>query len=110
MPEKFPIKNVNAEEVFTLVSDENFIILDLRTPMEYNASRINGAINIDYYSEDFIDELSKLEKDKPYLVYCRTGSRTNHAMQVFISMGFQDITHLYRGIVDWANHGYSISY
>lgn len=55
------------------LNDLDFITIDIRTPEEYSVGHIKGAINIDFYSDNFINELDSLNKDKKYLVYCRSG-------------------------------------
>ena len=54
------------------------------------------------------DELNKLDKSQKYFVYCRSGNRTGQSMRQFESLGFKDIVHLQRGIVDWLGSGYKM--
>lgn len=103
-----PINNVSADAAQTYLKSGNYTILDIRTPMEYNSGRIEGAINIDFYQRSFMDDLSKLDKDQPYFVYCRSGNRTGQSMKIFQSLGFKEIVHLERGIVDWLASGYKL--
>ena len=62
---KIPFKN-------KVLSDYN-VIIDVRTPLEYNSGHIKDAKNIDLYSDDFNTEFDKLDKSKPVYVYCRSG-------------------------------------
>lgn len=103
-----PVKNVSADEAQLILKNKDIVILDIRTPMEYKTSRIEGAINIDFYQASFINNLKKLDKNKSYFVYCRSGNRTGQSMRVFTSLGFKDIVHLQRGIVDWTASGYKM--
>ena len=62
--------------------DPDFVLLDVRTPKEFDAERIEGAVLVDYLSPAFRDEMAKLDREKTFLVYCRTGNRTNGALKV----------------------------
>ena len=101
------IIDVDAKEAYELIySHKNdLIILDIRTESEYIDGHINGAINIDFYSKDFREKLSKLDREKTYLLYCRTGNRTSKAISDFRELGFKKIYHLYNGISEWYNKG-----
>lgn len=101
-----PIKNVSADEAQQVIKQKDIVILDIRTPQEYNASRIKGAININFYDRNFANNLNKLDKNKTYFVYCRSGNRTGQSMRLFDQLGFKKIYHLQRGIVDWTRSGY----
>jgi rhodanese-related sulfurtransferase len=83
----------------------NFIILDLRTPAEFAEERIAGAVMIDFYAPTFRQELSRLDREKTYFVYCRTGNRSGQAMALFKQLAFQDVVHLATGIVGWKGAG-----
>jgi len=108
MNSQSPITHVSAQRAQEYLSTGKYMILDIRTPMEFNASRIEGAINIDFYAKDFVDQLKELDKDKAYFVYCRSGNRTGQSMRIFESLGFREIVHLQRGIVDWTASGYQM--
>lgn len=85
--------------------DADFIILDIRTPGEYQSGHIKGATMIDYYSKSFVDEIGRLDKEKSYLVYCRSGNRSAHSMDLFTKLQFQKIYHLSSGINSWISEG-----
>jgi phage shock protein E len=104
-----PIQNVSAVEAQKILQDKDIVILDIRTPREYDASHIKGAININFYDRSFADNLKKLDRNKKYFVYCRSGNRTGQSMRLFSSLGFKDVVHLYRGIIDWNANGYPMT-
>lgn len=81
------------------------IILDVRTPNEFSQGRIKGAVNIDFYAKDFTEQLDKLDKDEPYLVYCRSGRRSGVTTEAMVKLGFTDIRHLIGGIQAWNKAG-----
>ena len=105
-------KTVSPDEAYRLIQENrdnpNFVIIDIRTPQEYQAGHIDGAVNIDYYSPNFKEELNKLDKTKTYLIYCRTGHRSGLAMPIFKELGFQKVYELGGGITAWAAKGYPI--
>lgn len=86
-------------------ADPGFVLLDVRTPKEFHAERIAGAVIVDYNSPSFRDELAKLDRGKTYLVYCRTGNRSKGALQVMREQGFRNVLHLPGGIAKWKEAG-----
>ena len=83
-------------------SDENAIILDVRTPEEFETSRIPNSKNIDFYNpQNFMLEIEKLDKDNSYYVYCRTGVRSANSCQLMNELGFNKVYNLLGGIVEW---------
>ena len=78
-------------------------IIDIRTPREYQMGHIKGAININYYDPQFKDkiEAADLNKEKPILIYCRSGHRSGNALNIFKTLGFEKIVNLRSGINDW---------
>ena len=78
------------------------VILDVRTPDEFNTSRISNSINIDFYNPQvFMEEVQKLDKDVTYFVYCRTGVRSANSCLLMKELGFSKTYNLIGGIVDW---------
>ncbi len=104
------IKDVTAQEALTLIQENQdnpeFLIVDVRTPAEFTGGHIENAINIDFNSGDFENEVSKLDRNKKYLVYCRSGNRSSGALKVMKELGFMNVYHLYEGIIGWTNNGY----
>jgi rhodanese-related sulfurtransferase len=101
--------DVSAQEAYTLIqekmNDPDFKILDVRTPDEYNTGHLEGAINIDYNSDDFKEKLTTLDRSGEYLVYCRSGNRSSGAVKVMEELGFTMIYHMNGGIIDWNAEG-----
>jgi len=83
----------------------NFVLLDVRTPKEFEEERIQGAVEIDFLSKTFREEVARLDRGKTYLVYCRTGSRSNGALKVMKEEGFGKLYHLSGGITKWKEAG-----
>lgn len=89
-------------------SNPEFIVLDVRRPDEFEENRIENAINIDYTSNNFNDEISKLGRNRKYLVYCRSGRRSSNAVKIMMDMGFNDVRNMKGGITKWINKGLPI--
>jgi len=104
-PQTQIIEDVTLEEAFALIEDnrynQDFVIIDVRTPEEYASGRIEKAINLDYYSETFADELDKLDKDKTYLIYCRSANRSGKALDMMAELGFAEVYNMLGGMVRW---------
>jgi len=100
-------KTVSPEEFQKLISDKNTILVDVRTPEEVKEGKIPNAINIDFYSNTFEQEISKLDKNKTILVYCRSGRRSAGAAEVLAKKGYK-VINLEGGISNWQSHGLPI--
>jgi rhodanese-related sulfurtransferase len=86
----------------------DFVILDVRTADEFNSGHIAGAINIDYYSPEFKSNIGTLDKNKQYLIYCRTGIRGAAAARIMLDLGFKEVQNLAGGIEQWIQDGYPV--
>jgi rhodanese-related sulfurtransferase len=85
-----------------LDSDNNAVILDVRTEEECNDGIIPNAINIDIYKgQGFIYQIEALDKDKNYYVYCKAGSRSTQACAVMKQLGFENTFNLEGGFMQW---------
>ncbi len=77
------------------------IVLDVRTPGEFTEGHLENAVNIDWNSDNFDDGISKLDKTKPYFVYCLAGGRSTAAVEHMRSLGFENLIELEGGILKW---------
>jgi len=89
-------------------NDTDIFLLDIRTPGEYQAGHIRGSVLVDYYARDFVDRLSKLDRERTYLVYCRSGNRSGKSLSVFNRLGFRRVYHLKTGIRGWLTEKYPV--
>ena len=80
---------------------KGYTIIDVRTPEEFEEGHIEGALNINVKSEEFVSEIENLTKSDTLLVYCRSGRRSLYAAQVMVSFGFQKIYDLEGGFLNW---------
>ena len=85
-----------------LENDSDALILDVRTPDEFETFRIPNSVNIDFYNpEIFMQEISKLDKNISYYIYCRTGVRSSNSCHLMKELDFTKTYNLIGGIVDW---------
>ena len=103
------IKDITSQEAFTLIQDNqnnpDFVIIDVRTRQELTDGHIENVINIDFYSETFRDELNKLDKNKKYLIYCRSGNRSGKTVPIMVELNFREVYNMLGGIIQWEAEG-----
>ena len=81
-------------------TEENYVILDVRTQEEYDESHIPGAILIPDYEIAQRAQTILKDKDQLILVYCRSGRRSKLAAQELERLGYTNIKE-FGGIIDW---------
>lgn len=94
-------RNINAEEFAQLKEIENHVVLDVRSPQELIDGEVPGYLMINFFDASFKEEIAKLDQDKTYLVYCRSGNRSGQACALMSQMGFQNLCNLVGGIGAW---------
>ncbi len=101
------IRRVSAAQGLEIQSDPpaDLVVLDVRTPEEFQAGHLEGAIMIDFYEPDFADQLAELDPDVPYLLYCRSGNRSGQTVDIMRDLGFADVANVDGGIVAWTQAG-----
>lgn len=103
------LKTVPPLEAHTVIQENrdnpDFVIVDVRTPEEYADGHLENAINIDFYSPTFRDDINKLDKDKKYVIYCRSGNRSGQALTIMYDLGFEEVYNVLDGIVGWQSEG-----
>ncbi|MEY4289324.1 MAG: hypothetical protein RLZZ30_1412 [Bacteroidota bacterium] len=93
---------VSQAEFKKLMKDPTAQILDVRTANEVAQGKINGSMNIDYFSPTFVATASKkLDKTKPVLVYCAAGGRSASAAKDLKKAGFKKVYDLEGGYDAW---------
>ncbi|MEY2963209.1 MAG: hypothetical protein RL754_470 [Bacteroidota bacterium] len=101
-------KNVNADEFAQLVVEGKGLVLDVRTPGEYAQGHLKNSTLLNIYDENFAAEISKLDKDTPVYVYCRSGNRSGQAMRAMQQQGFKEVYNLQGGIGAWMGKGFEV--
>jgi len=92
------VKNILPDRVFELIDNPDYIVLDVRTPEEYEFGHIKGAVNIPV--DELRNRLSELPKDKKIIVYCGVGFRSYHGCLILKANGF-DCLNMSGGWTSW---------
>ncbi len=87
-----------------LTQNSQAVLLDLHTPQEFSQGHIARAINMDFYNASFTYQLSFLERNKTYFIYCHSGARSAVVLEMMRSENFTSVYNLKSGIVDWQAH------
>lgn len=106
----YEVNDISVEEVYQIISsNQDYIILDVRTPDEFKEGHIEGAILIPV--SELGGRLDELPKDKPIIVYCDgVGcSRSGRAAHILIDNGFEEVYDMIgKGIIEWEEKGYPV--
>jgi len=97
--------NISPKKAFELLSKDNVILLDTRSPEEYQESHIKNSKLIDLTNPSFMNDINKLDKNKTYILYCHTGGRSSYINQIMLNLGFQNVFNIEGGIMYWENQG-----
>lgn len=95
--------DIDPQTFDTWRQSPNVLVLDVRTPAEYAAGHIEGAVNVDYYSPDFEQQLNNLPKKDTVLVYCASGRRSSNSVEALKKAGFSYIGNLTGGYNNYSN-------
>jgi rhodanese-related sulfurtransferase len=99
---------MNAQQAQSLLTDPDLLILDVRTPQEFGEGHIKNARLIPVAElGGRIAEIAAW-KEKPVLVYCRSGGRSASAAQMLVGAGFKKINNLAGGIGAWSVAGFTV--
>lgn len=96
------IRNVNPSEFKGAIDSlQDEVIIDLRTPGEIQNGKIAGALEIDFYSDNFKPAIEALDRNKVYLVYCAGGVRSGETAGRMEELGFKQVYNLAGGFKGW---------
>ena len=103
------ISQIDATEVKKAIdTKENVILLDVRTPSEYAEGHIKESTLMPL--QTFQQNVTQLtDKTKKMYVYCRSGSRSAHAVALLQQLGFTNVGNMKGGILAWGAKGYPLS-
>jgi len=94
-------KNLYAEDFQEKLQEKtNAIIVDVRTPEEFQSGKIPQSINVNIMDRTFLTQVAALDKAKPYFIYCRSGARSGQACAMMSNQGFE-VYNLAGGIMGW---------
>jgi phage shock protein E len=101
------IETISAADASALLADApgGLVVLDVRTPEEFASGHLAGAVGLDFYAAAFADDLAALDREAPYLLYCRSGNRSGQAREMMRSLGFVEVHEIAGGINAWVEAG-----
>jgi len=97
------ISQLNTAEAVRLLNQDGAVAIDVREVAEYDSGHIKASKHMPLASlKDKVDELSKY-KDKPILLYCRSGNRSYQACKILKKAGFEKAHNLSGGVMGWGS-------
>ncbi|PNQ73767.1 rhodanese-like domain-containing protein [Hanstruepera neustonica] len=105
---KGEVKVVSVEEMQSLMELDDIQLVDVRTPGEYAEGYIENFQNIDFLSPTFDEDIAKLDKNKPVILYCKSGGRSASCAKKMVDAGFVKVYDLEGGISKWQHEGMEV--
>jgi rhodanese-related sulfurtransferase len=99
---------ITSEEMQSILQADNVQLIDVRSKEEYEKGFIAGAQNIDFFSPTFVEDINKLDKEKPVYLYCNSGGRSAKCAEKMLEEGFIKIYDLDGGFSKWKHEGLEI--
>jgi rhodanese-related sulfurtransferase len=82
--------------------EKQVVILDVRSAPEFREGHLAGAMNLNVMDTSFAERIQRLDKDKAYYVYCRSGGRSAQACSILAGNGFSRVYNLAGGVTGWS--------
>jgi phage shock protein E len=99
-------KNITVDDAAKMLkSDTNIVVLDVRTPTEFQQGHIKGATNINFQDKDFAKKVGALDKSKTYIIHCQAGGRSGEACEQIKTLDFKNMLHMNQGFGAWSKAG-----
>ena len=96
------------EQVINVISPNDFskmatnqLVVDVRTPKEYQEGHIENAKNINFYDDNFLGQFSGFNKEASVFIYCKSGGRSGKAAKKLAEYGFKKVYDLQGGYLNW---------
>lgn len=97
----FDGSHVEADAFAAAVAAPSVTVIDVRTPEEFAAGHIPGAVNLNVEGPDFAQQVAALDQEADYAVYCRSGNRSRAAIEYLTMAGVTHTVGLEGGIGAW---------
>jgi rhodanese-related sulfurtransferase len=94
-------EDLHVDEFKEKMKEPDTVVIDVRDESEMVEGYIDGYKLINMFSPDFIEQLENLDRNKTYLVYCRSGNRSAQTCSLMTRMGFDRVYNLNGGIMAW---------
>ena len=100
MTDKAAYQKISAEDAYEMMVSQEVVIVDVRTPEEYDGGHIPNAILVP--NESIGDDMPEAlpDKEATLLIYCRSGRRSKEASEKLLKLGYKSI-YEFGGIIDW---------
>lgn len=95
------ISVVDSNKFEQQMKESSSQIVDVRTPEEFEEGHITNAVNMNVTGDDFEKQIESLDKEKPVMVYCKSGGRSARAASILKDKGFKNVYDLDGGIIGW---------
>lgn len=93
---------IDARDVYKKIqAKEDFVLLDVRTSMEFSGGRIAGSINLPVDQVQDLVEKILPDKEKTVYVYCLSGSRSIAAVEIMRQLGYKNVFSVISGLMAW---------
>jgi len=92
-------KSIHINE-FLEENPVGIVLVDVRTPEEYNAGHLDNATNINLFDVDFEQKFATIDKEETIYVYCKVGGRSAKAQEKLLSLGYKNVINLEGGYDD----------
>ena len=97
--EEGPIIIVDAERFIEIQREyKGALLLDVRTPEEYSAGRLPGAVNLNFQEDEFLHKLHQLSTRQVYIIYCDDGKRSREVSEIMEQLYFKQVYVLKSGV------------
>ncbi|TVQ42128.1 MAG: rhodanese-like domain-containing protein [Saprospirales bacterium] len=101
--------HINVQQAKDLIENGKEVqILDVRTEGEWRSGIVQNSILINLYDQQFHQKVQELNKEKPVVIICRSGNRSNQAMRAMSQMGFKELYNVRGGVNSWGRAGYEL--
>ncbi|MFT4680103.1 MAG: phage shock protein E [Litorivivens sp.] len=98
--------NYSAQDItiaeFLTMDMSKYHLIDVRTPEEYKDGNVEGSININWHDDNFTKLMEELSKDKPTIIYCRSGGRSKSAMNKISGEHFPELYNVLGGYLEYS--------
>jgi rhodanese-related sulfurtransferase len=103
------ISEIDSETLHSRLSaDDDVQLVDIRTEAEVAQGVLPGAEHLPMHLIPL--RMQDLPRDRPVVLYCRSGARSYHACAYLMQQGHTNVINLRGGIIAWARHGFEIVY
>lgn len=103
----FGYKDVEPSQLKQLLTSQDVLLVDVRTPTESARSSIPGAYNIPLHLLPLRKQ--DLPGDRTIVFYCQSGNRSAQACAFLVGQGWRNVCNLRGGIVGWLQHGQPVA-